>query len=628
MMGYFQSRIDALNEEIRNGIESPELLSKKYEDLKASIDFNSKIGLISEEDKVTLDGSLDAISELVSVNVVDVEEQVADASKRKWVKPVLATAGLVTVGAGLATLLASCSQQKTDENEKEDATNNLDIVKSTLSNFVNEGLNNGIDLTTDEALMLMHASNLETKIDVGDNITLDQVVVAHYINLAEDLIADNADYKDRLVADVASELMTTDYQNALAKINDAFIKYGYIAPVSQLIANENDSKVLADFEASLVDGIKNNGDFTQSNEQVKEIFKVNSTVLRGTKIIIAGQYSAINAYGQNAGVKISGMNQETFDAIFRECGGGKVDEVSYEAFTTFMTEVRAALKVATETQIININSIIAANENFEELAQKKYDEINSHINENRVELVTPENVNAERLANIEAENAAAQQSLQDRLDNGGELMTDSNGNQFIVVDKVTDAEKEAIEQADREAAEEDATVKYEEGYTENSQGEIIDSDGNNLGKPSVGEKPVPDAPVMTPDEVKDTEEEANDLLEENDGVISEEFIPVSEVVVEEVVVEKVDGQVVSTTTKTIEDLKHLKEEINNVVESSKPVVDVPTTEVSTESTTEFNPFEDVVTFTPVEGVDANGNLLPGYTINENGEIVKDSVKGR
>ena len=633
MTEYFQKRIDELNKEIKDGIQSPEDLNKKYENLKASIEFNNKAKLISDEEKATLDNSLSTISELVGVNevsnanVVDVDSVVEEDKKKKWIKRGLAGAGVVALGAGLAAGLASCSNQNTDENEKEEETNGLDVVKNSLSTFINEGLNNGIDLTTDEALMLMHASNLETRIDIGDNMTLDQVVVAHYIDLAEDLIVNNKDYKDRLVADVASELMTNDYQSALAKINDAFIKYGYIAPVSNLIANENDSKVLGEFEESLREGIKNNGDFTESNELVKEIFKVNSTVLRGTKIIVAGQYSAINAYGQNADVKITGMNQEAFDAIFRECGGGNVNEVKYEAYTTYMTEVRATLKVDIERQINNLNVLIAENENFEELAKDKYEEINNHIKENRVELFTPENVNADRIANIEKENQEAAASLQDRLDNGAELKTDSNGNQFIVEGSISDKEKEEIKKADKEKADKNAKVEYEDGYKENEKGEIIDSEGNNLGKPSVGEKPVPDAPVMTPEEVKDTEDKANDLLDKNDGVIKEEFTPVDEVVVEQTVVEKVDGQVVSTTTKTLEDLKQMKEELNNAVNNNKGETTVPNTETEIKND-EFNPFEDEVTFTPVEGIDENGELLPGYIINENGEIVKETVKGR
>lgn len=632
MTEYFQKRIDELNREIADGIQSPEELENKYKDLEASIDFMGKAGLIDDDAKedlgVYLVGSQELLRQKSGVNVenvVNVEDEANLANRKKWLRRGLAGAGAVAALAAVGVGLSSCTKENTNEDEKEEENvNNLDVVNNTLSTFVNECLNNGIDLTTDEALMLMHASNLETRIDVGDNMTLDQVVVAHYIDLAEDLIANNEDYKDRLVADVASELMTNDYQSALAKINDAFIKYGYIAPTSSLIANENDSKVLADFEASLENGIKNNGDFTESNELVKEIFKVNSTVLRGTKIIVAGQYSAINAYGQNASVKITGMNQEAFDAIFRECGGGNVNEVEYEAYTTYMTEVRATLKVDVERQINNLNAIIAENENFEELAKEKYNQINSYVNENRVELVTPENVNAERMANIEKENNEAAASLQNRLDNGAELKTDSNGNQFIVEGSISEAEKEAIENADKEEAEKNATTEYEEGYKENSKGEVIDSEGNNLGKPSVGEKPVSDAPVMTPDEVKDTEDKANDLLENNDGVISEEFTPVDEVVVEETVVEKVDGQVVSTTTKTLEDLKNMKEELNNVV-NNNTTVETTETEINNE---EFNPFEDEVTFTPVEGIDENGNLLPGYTINENGEIVKESVKGR
>ena len=68
----------------------------------------------------------------------------------------------------------------------------------------------------------------------------------------------------------------------------------------------------------------------------------------------------------------------------------------------------------------------------------------------------------------------------------------------------------------------------------------------------------------------------------------------------------------------------MKEELNNVV-NNNTTVETTETEINNE---EFNPFEDEVTFTPVEGIDENGNLLPGYTINENGEIVKESVKGR
>lgn len=614
----FESKINDLKNSMAAGLISKEEFDREYEKIANSINVG-KSKWFTETELAELDSQLNEVNSMFN-NVVNVENEANEnkdkVSGKKIAAAVGATALVAGVAGGIAAIVSSCAKQDTNEEQN---INDIDAVNNKLSTFINDCLNNGIDLTTDEALMLMYASNLETEISVGDNITLEQVVIAHYINLAEDLIANNEDYKGRLVSDVTSELMTSDYQSALAKTNDAFIKYGYIAPTSSLIANENDSKALADFEEALREGIKNGGDFTKANDLVKSAFAENSTIYRGTKIIIAGQYSAINPYGQNASVKVSGMDQKAYDAIFRDCGGN-VEEVGYEAYTTYMTEVRAYLNVSVEQQINKFNSATAVNTNLEAMAIEKYNQINDYVNSKRVELVTPENLNKSKLDAIEKENAEANKNLNDRLNNGDKLVTDKNGNQSIITGgHVTDEEKETIEKADKEEAEKDATIEYEDGYKEDKDGNIIDDEGNNLGKPSVGEKPVPDAPVMTPDEVQDTEDKANDLLEENNGVIEEEFIPLeTPVILKETTTETVDGKEVSSTSKTIEELNKLLDELNSATNSTKEET----------TTNDFNPFEDQVTFTPVEGIDANGNLLPGYTINENGEIVKETSKSK
>ena len=620
----FERKINDLKNSMAAGLISKEEFDREYDKIANSINVG-KSKWFTEAELAELDSQLNEVNSMFKDeekesdevdNVVNVENQAEDNKAKVSGKKIAAAVGATALtAAGIAAIASSCAKQDTNEEQN---INDIDAVNNKLSTFVNDCLNNGIDLTTDEALMLMYASNLETEISVGDNMTLEQVVIAHYINLAEDLIANNEDYKGRLVSDVTSELMTTDYQSALAKTNDAFIKYGYIAPTSSLIANENDSKVLADFEESLREGIKNGGDFTKANDLVKSAFAENSTIYRGTKIIMAGQYSAINPYGQNASVKVSGMDQKAYDAVFRDCGGN-VEEVGYEAYTTYMTEVRAYLNVSVEQQINKFNSAAAVNTNLEAMAIEKYNQINEYVNSKRVELVTPENLNKPKLDAIEKENVEANKNLNDRLNNGDKLVTDKNGNQSIITGgHVSDEEKEQIEKEDKEESEKDAVVDLEPGYTEDKNGNIIDEDGNNLGKPSVGEKPVPDAPVMTPDEVKDTEDKANDLLEENNGVIEEEFIPLNEeVVLNETTTETIDGKEVSSTSKTIDELNKLLDELNSATNNS-------TKEETT--TNDFNPFEDEVTFTPVEGIDENGNLLPGYTINENGEIVKEAGK--
>ena len=602
-----------------------ERFEKKINDLKNALaegkisteEFNKEIGKISHAINVLAVTAItdEEKDELLSqFNIINVEEQATENKKglSTGKKVAAAVGGVAAISAGIIGGLASCNRE-TKENENQEI-NSLEVVNSTLSTFVNDCLNNGVDLTTDESLMLMYASNLETQIDVGDNMTLEQVVVAHYINLAEDLIANNENYKGRLVSDVASELMTNDYQSALAKINDGFIKYGYIAPTSSLIASENDSKLLADFEEALKDGITNNGDFAKANDLAKDVFKENSTVYRGTKIIIAGQYSAINVYGQNASVKITGMDQEAFDAIFRNCGGN-VDKVGYEAYTTYMTEVRAYLNVHTEQQINDWNTKVAEDQNLDAKATEKYNLINEYITNNRVELVTPENLNKLKLDSIEKENQESNKSLNDRLNNGDKLVTDKNGNQSIITGgHVTDEEKAAIENADKEQAEKDAEIKYENGYSKDENGNIVDSDGNKMGDPVDG------APTMTEDEIKDREDEANDLLKDNNGIISEEFTPIDPVVVEETVVETEDGKVVSTNTKsTIDDLKDLRDQLNSVADN-----EVTTTQSST-------PIEDVVSYDLDEGWIFNPEtgqveVAPGYSFDSEGNLVKVNIK--
>lgn len=602
-----------------------ERFEKKINDLKNALaegkisteDFNKEIGKISHAMNVLAGTAItdEEKDELLSqFNIVDVEQQATENKKglSTGKKVAAAVGGVAAISAGIIGGLASCNRE-TKENENQEI-NSLEVVNSTLSTFVNDCLNNGVDLTTDESLMLMYASNLETQIDVGDNMTLEQVVVAHYINLAEDLIANNENYKGCLVSDVASELMTNDYQSALAKINDGFIKYGFVAPTSSLIASANDSKVLADFESALKDGIANNGDFTKANDLAKDVFKENSTVYRGTKIIIAGQYSAINVYGRNAGVKITGMDQKAFDAIFRNCGGN-VDKVGYEAYTTYMTEVRAYLNVHTEQQINDWNTKVAEDQNLDAKAEEKYNQINEYITKNRVPLVTPENLNKPKLDSIENDNKNSAASLKDRLDKGDKLVTDKNGNQSIITGgHVTDEEKAAIENADKEQAEKDAEIKYENGYSKDENGNIVDSDGNKMGDPVDG------APTMTEDEIKDKEDEANDLLKDNNGIISEEFTPIDPVVVEETVVEKEDGQVVSTNTKsTIDDLKDLRDQLNSVADN-----EVTTTQSST-------PIEDVVSYDLDEGWIFNPEtgqveVAPGYSFDAEGNLVKVNIK--
>lgn len=604
---YFIKKINELIIDSKKGSQSPEELAQRYEDIKKSLDFNIKAGLIDKDSADKFNNTLDQYKRILDskLNIVDVDQE-AKRSKKSKLKKGLAIGAATLAGAGaLAAGLSACNK-KTNENENVEL-NSLDAVKNQLSNFINECLNNGIDLNTDEALMLMYASNIETAIDVGDNMTLEQVVVNHYIDLAEDLIANNPDYAGRLVSEVASELMTNDYQSSLAKINDAFIKYGYIAPTSKLIANTNDSKTLSDFEAALRVGIDKKGDFSKANKLVEDIYKENSKVLRGTRIIVAGQYSAINAYGQNAGVKITGMDQAAFDAIFAKCGGGNVNDISYTAYTTYMTEVRSYLHVYTDQQIIAWEALVAAKDNMKDLAQNKYNQINDYVVKNRVSLVTPENVNKPRLDNIDKENAQASQSLNDRLNNGGTLKTDSNGNQYIVQGSISESEKAAIEKADQEKAEQDATIDYENGYHQDSNGNVVDSDGNKVNPPVDG------APTMTEDEIKDMEDAANDLLK--DPVISEEFTPIDPVVVEETetVIEKdSNGSVISQTSSSstqsqIDELEKMKDEINNAVNNGTP---------------DFNPFEPEVTYDLAEGWNPDGTLKDGYTFDDNGNVVK------
>lgn len=633
MKEFFEGKLNNLENMINDKSISIEQLKNEYTALLNSIEIikSGKKDLVPDDlyqELVSkLDSYKDAISELEKApsaaadnadpNLSD--ENMADVGPedKEWsTKKTLATVGTVLTGAavlggilGASGCFGEKTEQDTNENKNENLTD-LEKVSSTLSTFINSGLNNGVELTTDEGLMLMYASNIETRIDLGDNVTLDQVVLAHYIDLAEDLIANNPEYKGKLVSDVAPELMTNDYHAGLGKINDAFIKYGYIAPTSLLIANENDKKVLSNLEEALKEGIKNNGDFSRANELAVESYKENTSILSGTQIIMAGQYSAINAYGQNAGVEITGMDKETFDLIFRECGGSVVN-TGYEAYTTYMTIVRSTLKVDILRQISEWNVYTITNKNIEELANQKYEEIDKFVKANKVKLVTPENVNKERLEQMKKDNEESAKGLNDRLDAGYILENDKDGNQ-ILVKPVSPSEKAEIEKNDKEQAEKDSVIKYDDGYKENSKGEVVDSEGNNLGKPSVGEKPVPDAPTMTPDEVGETEKEANDLLKENGGVISEEFIPIG--------VEETESK---SNQQHIDELNALKGELNETV-----------------VTDEFNPFEDVVTFTPspeyaeyvgnvdVEGIGENG-VMPGFGFNENGELVKlDDVKKR
>lgn len=604
---YFTKKINELIIDSKNGSQSPEELSQRYNEIKKALDFNITAGLVDKDSAAKFNNTLDQYKRILDskLNIVNVDPK-AQVTKKGNLKKKLAYAGAGLIAAGgMAAILTSCDKQN-NENENK-ALNNLDAVKSQLSNFVNECLKNGIDLNTDEALMLMYASNIETVIDVGDNMTLEQVTVNHYIELAEDLIANNPDYAGRLVSEVASELMTNDYQSSLAKINDAFIKYGYIAPTSKLIANANDSKTLSDFEAALKAGIENNGDFSKANDLVEEIYKENSRVLRGTRIIAAGQYSAINAYGQNAGVKITGMNQAAFDAIFAKCGGGNVNDISYTAYTTYMTEVRSYLHLHTDQQMIAWEALVAAKEDMKALAQSKYNQINDYIAKNRVSLVTPENVNKPRLDSIDKENEQANQSLKNRLNNGGTLKTDSKGNKYIVQGSISDAKKADIERADKQKAEQDATIKYEDGYHNDGKGNIVDSDGNKVNPPVDG------APTMTEDEIKEMEDKANDLLK--DPVISEDFTPIDPVVVEEAIVETsnnsssvVKDNSSSSSNKTqIDALEQMKDEINNAVNNP---------------TSDFNPFEPEVSYDLAEGWNPDGTLKDGYTFDDNGNVVK------
>lgn len=603
---YFIKKINELITDSKKGSQSPEKLAQRYEDIKKSLDFNIRAGLIDKDNADKFKTTLDQYKRILDskLNIVDVDHE-AKRGKKGKLKKGLAIGAATLAGAGaLAAGLSACTK-KTNENENVEL-NSLDAVKNQLSNFINECLNNGIDLNTDEALMLMYASNIETAIDVGDNMTLEQVVVNHYIDLAEDLIAKNPDYAGRLVSEVASELMTNDYQSSLAKINDAFIKYGYIAPTSKLIANTNDSKTLSDFEAALRVGIDKKGDFSKANDLVEDIYKENSKVLRGTRIIVAGQYSAINAYGQNADVKITGMDQAAFDAIFAKCGGGNVNDISYTAYTTYMTEVRSYLHVYTDQQIIAWEALVAAKDNMKDLAQNKYNQINDYIVKNRVSLVTPENLN-KTLDNIDKDNANAEQSLNHRLNNGGSLKTDSNGNPYIAQGSISDSEKAAIEEADRAQAEKDATIEYEDGYHQDSNGNIVDSDGNKVNPP------VDDAPIMSEDEIKDMEDAANDLLK--DPIISEEFTPIDPVVVEETetIIEKdsngrvTNSSTTSSTQSQIDELEKMKDEINDAVNNSTP---------------DFNPFEPEVTYDLAEGWNPDGTLKDGYTFDDNGNVVK------
>lgn len=604
---YFTKKINELITDSIKGSQSPEELAQRYDDIKKSLDFNIKTGLVDNESAVKFNDKLAQYKSVLDskLNVVDVDQRVKEQKSNK-LKKGLAIAGAVTaVAGGLAATLTACNKKTNDNENENQQLNNLDAVKNQLSSFVNECLNNGIDLNTDEALMLLYASNIETSIDVGDNITLEQVVVNHYTELAEDLIANNPNYVGRLVSEVSAELMTNDYQSSLAKINDAFIKYGYIAPTSKLIANENDSKTLSDFEAALRVGIENNGDFSKANDLVKEIYKENSKALRGTKIIVAGQYSAINVYGQNASVKITGMDQAAFDAIFAKCGGGNVNDISYNAYTTYMTEVRSYLHLHTDQQIIAWEALVSAQNNVETLAKAKYNQINDYVVKNRVDLVTPENVNKVLLDNINKENAQAEQSLNNRLNNGGSLKTDSNGNQYIVESSISDSEKAEIEKADRDKAEQDATIKYEDGYHEDKNGNVVDKDGNKVN-PSVD-----GAPTMTEDEIKDMEDDANDLLK--NPVISEEFTPIDPVVVEETetIIEKdsngriTNSSTTSSTKSQINELEQMKDEINNAV-----------------NTPDFNPFEPEVSYDLAEGWNPDGTLKDGYTFDDNGNVVK------
>lgn len=632
---YFTSKINELINDSKDGSKSPEELLKKYEDIKSTLDFNTNAGVIDEASAKRYNEKLEQYKKIYdskfskTENVVDVEKEAKENESKNWKKGV-AAAGAIALGAGaIAGLAHSCAKQENKEDEANKELTSLDAVNNTLSTFVNECLNNGIDLTTDEALMLMYASNIETAIDVGDNMTLDQVVVNHYIGLAEDLIANNPKYAGRLVSDVAAELMTTDYQSSLAKINDAFIKYGYIAPTSKLIANENDSKFLVSFENSLQNGIKNNGDFTEANNLVKDAFKENSKVLRGTKIIAAGQYSAINAYGQNASVKITGMDQAAFDAIFANCGGGNVNDVKYDAYTTYMTEVRSYLHLHTDQQIIAWEAKLASDNSLETLAQDKYNKINDYITKNRVELVTPENVNKARLEAIESENKQAADSLNNILNNGGKLHTDSNGNQFIVEGDISDEEKKAIEEADKAKNEQEAEIEYEDGYKEDGNGNIVDNDGNKVNPP------VDDAPIMTDDEIKDIENKADDLLD--NPIIEEDFEPIEGggiVVEENEIVEVVEkgpnGEVIekssSSTKNQIDELQQMKEDINKIFtetpDFSQDESLVSETTPMDPSSPDFNPFEPEVSYDLEEGWNPDGTLKEGYTFDDNGNVVK------
>ena len=644
MKEFFEGKINELENLIAEGSTSIQDLENNYTGLLNSIGFMKASNLVTEEEQQELVSKLELCNE--KINGMTSEKTaaatvVAPASnvvavnpgkKRMTTGEKLATAGAVlaagTVGLGIASA-SGCFAEKTEENTNEnenESINSLETVSKTLSTFVNDGLENGVDISTDQSLALMSATNLESKIDLGDDINLDQVVIYHYIQSAEELIAKNAEYKGRTVSDVAAELMTADYQGALVNINEAFINYAHVMPTNTIVVNEVDKAALLELENAMEKGAKNNGEFADANSQIKEMYKENTPIYRGTQVIADSQYSAIYEYEKNSRVELKGMDEEVLKVIFRTCGKDvKKGEFNAEAFTNYMTEITATLRVDIDRKINEVNSKAASLENFEELAQQKYDAIDKFIKENRVELVTPENVNKVIFEEIEKENKDSKESLEERYEQGYKEMTDSNGDKFLGKE-VSQAEKEAVKKADKEKAEKEAEIKYDEGFKEDNKGNVIDSEGNNLGKPSVGEKPVPDAPVMTPDEVKDTEDKAEDLLEKNDGIISEEFIPLDQpIVVEETVTTSIDGKVVSQNTytsnqQTIAELEDLKNQLNNAASN--------TTETVVTEENSFNPFEEVVTFTPVEGIDENGNLLPGYTFDENYNIVKESVKNR
>ena len=78
------------------------------------------------------------------------------------------------------------------------------------------------------------------------------------------------------------------------------------------------------------------------------------------------------------------MDQKAFDAIFRECGGGNVKDVEYEAYTSYMTLLRATFGMDVERQMISWEAAQVANENAEELASEKYNQISDYLTNNKV----------------------------------------------------------------------------------------------------------------------------------------------------------------------------------------------------------------------------------------------------